>query len=56
MSNLRGEDEFEKEQKWIRERELKEQMVQKVCFLTVCCAVFFHLKKCRSLGILGSCL
>ncbi|XP_017334658.1 cilium assembly protein DZIP1L [Ictalurus punctatus] len=29
MSNLRGEDEFEKEQKWIRERELKEQMVQK---------------------------
>ncbi|XP_053492557.1 cilium assembly protein DZIP1L isoform X2 [Ictalurus furcatus] len=29
MSNLRGEDEFEKEQKRIRERELKEQMVQK---------------------------
>lgn len=35
MSNLRGGDEYEKEQMRIREKELKEQMVQKVCLLCV---------------------
>ncbi|TVK90597.1 Zinc finger protein DZIP1L [Bagarius yarrelli] len=30
MSNLKGQDEFEKEQKMIRERELREQMAEKV--------------------------
>lgn len=44
LSSVRGEDEYEKEQTRIREKELKEQMLQKVCFLTVCCAFFFHLK------------
>lgn len=44
VSNLRGEDDFEKEQRRIRESELKEQMLQKVCFLIFCCALFFHFK------------
>lgn len=37
LSNLRGQDEIEKEQRRIRERELNEQMVQTVCFHIVCC-------------------
>lgn len=34
ISNLKGQDEFEKEHRRIREKELKEQMVHKVCFPT----------------------
>lgn len=44
VSHLRSEDDFEKEHWRIRESELREQMIQKVCFLIVHCALFFHFK------------